>query len=116
MWPTLSDIKRQCSIDVDDPDHDELLTVYLFAARDHIARKLNRNIFDLTSEIALDTDTGKPINANDLAMDTNAGYSLKLAALLVVGHWFENRESTSTLTIKEVPMSFNSLLESYRVY
>ncbi|HHZ71199.1 MAG TPA: phage gp6-like head-tail connector protein [Methylococcaceae bacterium] len=116
MWPTLNDIKKQCVLDEDDTSDDELLTIYLFAARNHISQKLNRKLVDLTSQIEVDSETGLPVNEYDLALDTDAGHSIKLAALLVIGHWYLNRESTDTLTIKEVPMSFNALLESYRVY
>lgn len=38
------------------------------------------------------------------------------AMLLLIGHLYENRESTSPLTIKEVPMAVDSLLASYRMF
>ena len=42
-------------------------------------------------------------------------YELKAACLLLVGHLYENRELSSTLTIKEVPMAFAALLSQYRM-
>ena len=107
MWPTLSDCKAQCNIDDDNSFDDGVLVTYLFAAKNHIAVTLNRKIVATTSGI---------INDTDLALDTGAGDSLRLACLLIIGHWYLNRESTSTLTVKEVPMSFNALLQPYRVY
>ena len=115
-WPSLVDIKSQCVIDEDEDSDNVLLSGYLLAARDHISKRLNRKLFDLTSEIPLDNLTGLPVNEADLALDTPAGDSIGLAAQMLVGHWYINRESTSTLTIKEVPMAFNALLEAYRVY
>tara|TARA_R110001583_G_scaffold21308_3_gene80871 strand:+ start:23491 stop:23850 length:360 start_codon:yes stop_codon:yes gene_type:complete len=114
-WPTLPDIKNQCVIDADNTSDDVLLDVYLLAARDHISQKLNRKLYDLTSDIALDPITKLPLEPTDLALDMPAGDSIHLACLLVVAHWYVNRESTSTLTVKEVPMAFNALLEPYRV-
>jgi len=52
---------------------------------------------------------------SDLALDTEDGDSIALAAKLLIDHWYENRGTTSTLTIKMVPLTFDSLLSSYRV-
>lgn len=42
--------------------------------------------------------------------------SIKLAMLLMIGHWHENREETISGTIiKEIPMGVKSLLDSSRV-
>lgn len=116
MWPPLSEVKSHCVIDEDSSHDDILLTGFISAAKNHIAQTLNRKIVSRTSDIELDEDTLLPIDEYVLAMDTEAGSSIRLALLLVVGHWYLNRESTSTLTIKEVPMSFNALLQPYRVY
>jgi hypothetical protein len=114
-WPTLENIKQQCVIDEDHTADDALLNGYLLAARNQISQVLNRKLYDLTSEVPMDETTGFLIEKTDLALDTEAGNSIHLAALLLVAHWYVNRESTSSLTMKEVPLAFNSLLETYRV-
>jgi len=40
--------------------------------------------------------------------------SIRQAILMLVGHLYENRESTTPITISEVPYSVNALLASYR--
>ena len=45
---------------------------------------------------------------------TPAPASLKQAALMLVSHWNENRESTTDLNLKGVPMSFQFLCHPYR--
>lgn len=40
--------------------------------------------------------------------------SLKQAALMLVSHWNENRETTTTENLKGIPMSFNFLCSPYR--
>lgn len=64
---------------------------------------------------------------NAVFIEYTAGYAditdvpdgLKIAILLMVGHWFENREAVvigpTGLRIKEVPMSAGFLLDQYRV-
>lgn len=48
--------------------------------------------------------------------ETSIEAPIKQAALLLIGHFYENRESTAILTIKEVPMAFKSLLGPYERY
>lgn len=48
-----------------------------------------------------------------------AGYnavppSIKHAALLMIGHWFEHRESATELGVSELPMAVDALLYPYR--
>lgn len=40
---------------------------------------------------------------------------IRHAALLLVGHLYENREATTTLNIRDLPMAFDSLIAPYRV-
>ena len=114
-WPTLTDVKLQCSVGDSNTVDDALLSAYLLAARDHIQQHLNRVLFDTTEQIILDPITSLPLVESDLALDTSAGDSIGLACNLLIGHWYLNREATNTLTIKMVPLAFDSLLSSYRV-
>lgn len=41
--------------------------------------------------------------------------SLRQALLLLIGHWHENREDTTPLTIQQVPRAFDALVSSHRV-
>ena len=51
----------------------------------------------------------------DLADSVPQG--IKHAIMMLVGHMYENRESTSQqMTITDVPMGFDALLASYRIY
>lgn len=40
---------------------------------------------------------------------------VRQAVLLMVGHWFNEREATSAATLSEIPMGVHSLLAPYRV-
>ena len=59
----------------------------------------------------------------DILITYTAGYGaasavpdgLKTAMKLLVGNWYENREATSALTMKEVPFAIRCLLWKYRV-
>lgn len=114
-WPTLNDVKGQCSLDVSYTADDDLLSGYLLAAREKIQQHLNRALFDTTEQIILDPLTSLPLVSSDLALDTSAGDAIALACKLLIGHWYLNREATNTLTIKMVPLTFESLLSHYRV-
>lgn len=114
-WPTLEDAKAQCRLDASYTAEDSLFEGYLLAARDHIQQHLNRELFDTTDQVILDPLTNLPLVASDLALDTPAGDSIALACKLLIDHWYENRGTTSVLTIKIVPLTFESLLSHHRV-
>lgn len=40
--------------------------------------------------------------------------SIKHAALLMIGHWFEHREAVTELDVRDLPMAVDSLLYPYR--
>ena len=50
--------------------------------------------------------------------DTKASIPAKMrhALFMLVGHWNENRENTSTFTIKDVPLGFLDVLDEFRVW
>lgn len=41
---------------------------------------------------------------------------IKLAMLLMIGHWHENRENSSVVQLNEIPMGAKHLLAPYRAY
>ena len=89
---TLEEVKQHCRIDFDEDD--ELLCSYITAAREWVEGFLN---------IQLITDEGN--SAPEVKQ------SWKQAILLLVGHWYANRENTSTwASLKEIPFGVKDLL------
>lgn len=101
MFPTINDLKVQCRIDPDDDSENTLITLYGDAAREKAQKYLNRPLFD---------DEVPPEVTNGLLV----GATVKLAILLAVGHWYENREATTSTALSEVPLGFFSLLSDDR--
>ncbi|KQV33179.1 MULTISPECIES: head-tail connector protein [unclassified Rhizobium] len=69
---------------------------------------------------AVDTDwpetDGEP---ESVRIEFQAGYttlpaSIKHAALLMIGHWYENREAATEAKLSELPMAVDALLMPYR--
>lgn len=98
---TLEQVKYQCRIEFDEHEEDALLTSYIAAARDHCQTWLDRTIYD----------TAVPSDNPDGLLD-NA--SIDQACLLLVGHWYKNREASSEVQMAEVPMGVYHLLQPYR--
>jgi uncharacterized phiE125 gp8 family phage protein len=64
-------------------------------------------------------ETGRPFNA--VTLEYISGWDevpapMKHAMLLLIGHWFEHRESVTNGMFQELPMSIDSLLIPYRVW
>ncbi|AKJ41549.1 head-tail connector protein [Pragia fontium] len=101
MIPTLEELQHQCRID---GDHDNsLLTVYCGAARKAVENFINRPLFD--DFVPDDCSVGIVITDD-----------IKLAIMMIVGHWYENREPVNLGNIvNEIPLSFRFLVEPYRI-
>jgi len=104
MIPSLEEIRSQCRIDSDDDQEDKLLTIYAKAARSKAQHFVNRTLYD---ESVPDSDPDGQAIVDDI----------KLAMLLLVGHWYENREPVNIGNISTtLPYGFEALLEPYRIF
>ena len=81
------------------PEDATLLELYADAAEEQIEVDINRPLSELIPEGG-DSYPKK----------------IKLAVLLLVGHWYRNREAFSTVEMKEVPKTYNTLVASFRDY
>lgn len=68
------------------------------------------------------TFTPRPINAVEIRFvagygsgAANVPEGIKQAMLLLIAHWYENREPVTDMNMKEIPETVNALLWPYRV-
>jgi hypothetical protein len=88
---TLEEIKAHLRIDV--AAEDAYLTALEKAARLHTAAVLRRD-----------------------SIDPTVGENVKQAMLLLIAHWYRNRESIGPDSLVELPLAFRALLSSERDY
>ena len=94
---SLATAKQHCAVSPDFVGHDTLLQGYIDAAEAHVLQHVRR---DLDTEFP----TGWP---SDIIQ----------AVLMIVGHFYANREAVAVGTIAgNVPMSAKMLLEPHRDY
>lgn len=98
---TLEQVKFQCRIEQDFHYEDGLLNGYIAAARNHVQMHIDRTIYP----------DAVPSNDPDGLVD-NA--SIDQAMLLLVAHWYANREAVSDSAMTEVPFGVRHLLQPYR--
>lgn len=110
MLVDLDTLKLHCRIDIN--DEDALVVIYGDAADERIESYLNRRVF--TTQSALNTAVTAG-TAGDDPMVVND--SIKAAIMLLVGHLYNNRESTvdPRTEMVELPMGVSYLLTPYRV-
>lgn len=102
MGLTIEECKAQCRIDGDDPSDNTLLEIYIGAARRTAENYVKRSLYD--DALPSDDPEGLIIQAD-----------VKLALMLLVGHWYENREPVNIGNIvSTLPFGFKTLLEPYR--
>ncbi|KEY58501.1 head-tail connector protein [Serratia sp. DD3] len=102
MIPSLEELRIQCRIDYEDAAEDQLLTIYVGAARKKAEKFINRNLYD----VAVPEDDADGVVISD---------DIKLALMLLVGHWYENREPVNIGNITStLPYTFEALMGPYR--
>lgn len=104
----LDRVKQQLVIDDDDQSQDILLTGYLSAAKFAVKNHVNRVVYWDPSERPQD-----PLTVPEHAIDASADF--ELAALLLVGHYYKNREAVSDVSQSQIPLGVSFLINPYRV-
>lgn len=100
-WITLEEVKHQCRLEIDDTSQDLLLDLYIGAAKHAIEQHTDRELVESLPE----APTARHLVITD---------DIRLATLLIIGHWFNNRESVADFEKTEVPLAFGFLLSPYR--
>lgn len=100
-------VKQHCRIDTDFTGDDALLEIYTGAAARYVQTWTRRTLYENQSSPGY-ADDPAPILLN---------YDVKAAMLLLIGHWYANRESVAVgQTVAEVPFAVEALLQPYRIY
>ena len=109
----LSIIKPHVRLELDETDEDVLLETYATAAQRLVENRTGRTLYATEGEIPTDSETGEPTDTSALVLDDD----LTTAMLLLIGHWFENREAVVIGSITaELPMAVEALIGPYRHY
>ncbi|HBX8260394.1 MULTISPECIES: head-tail connector protein [Klebsiella pneumoniae complex] len=100
-------VKEHCRIEPDFTDDDSLLTLYIGAASRYVETWTRRKMYES------ETSEGYADNPDSIL----PGDDVKAAMLLLIGHWYANRESVNIGSItSEIPFATEALLQPYRIY
>ena len=106
-------IKQHVRLEPDVTDDDTLLETYATAAQRLIEHHTARTLYATAGEIPTDTETGEITDDSALVLDDD----ITTAMLLIIGHWYENRESVVVgSTASELPMAVDALISPHRHY
>ena len=94
-WLTLEKIKKQCRIEPEFTDEDELLEMYGEAAEDAVLNICNRNITDIYEQYGC---VPKP---------------LVQVTLMIVADSYQYRETTSSQNLAPIPYKYDLFLKPY---
>ncbi|MGX5913947.1 head-tail connector protein [Aliidiomarina sp. Khilg15.8] len=101
---TLQEIKRQCRIEMDFNEDDEYLESLIPVATGYVSDDLQREIYE--------TQEAKELAEDDEGIVVDA--RIKHALLMVIHDFYENRSSSSTLTLKDNP-AYDKLISRHRL-
>lgn len=103
-------IKQHVRLEPDFEDDDTLLDTYSNAAQRYVEHHSGRNLYADQSAIPTDVD-GNITDEDALVLDDD----ITTAMLLLIGHWYANREAVVIgASPTDVPMAFAALISPYR--
>ncbi|EDX5691436.1 phage gp6-like head-tail connector protein [Salmonella enterica] len=103
MLLSMDEIKAQLRLDEDFTDEDSLLALLGQAVQSRTENFLNRRLYATAADIPEDDPDGLVIPDE-----------VRLALLLLVTHFYENRSTVTEVEKVELPMSFSWLVGPYR--
>ncbi|OSN08358.1 hypothetical protein AU510_04325 [Lonsdalea britannica] len=103
MILSLEEIKNQLRIDPDITDEDTLLVALGQAAEARTSTFLNRTLYARSDDVEPNDESALVVTAD-----------LRLAMLMLVTHFYENRSSVSNFENTPVPMSYEWIASPYR--
>lgn len=103
-------IKQHVRLEPDFEDDDTLLDTYSNAARRMVENHTGRTLYATATEIPKDSE-GNVTDENALVLDDD----ITTAMLLLIGHWYANREAVALGAIAtDLPMAVEALIKPYR--
>lgn len=106
---TEAQVKQQLALEPTDVADAPLIATYISAVRPTLENQLNRKLFDtqaaLDAAIEAQTAGEAPLLVTD---------DLRIAALMLVAHWYTHREAVSEMRLNTTPMAMDYLLKPYR--
>lgn len=100
-------VKEHCRVDSDFTGDDALLNLYTGAAARYVETWTRRTLYESKESPGYAEDEDPILPGDDV----------KAAMLLLIGHWYANRETVSVgQTVAEVPFAVEALLQPYRIY
>lgn len=103
----LNTVKEHCRVEIDFTADDSLLGIYTGAAARYVETWTRRKLF-------VSEDSPGYADADDSIL---LGDDVKAAMLLLIGHWYSNREAVNIGNITTaVPFAVEALLQPYRIY
>ena len=107
---SLAAVKNQLRLDAADVSEDDYLTTLALVVSESVSNEINRKLYATQAELDADVTA---LTAPDGSMVVTEG--LRHAMLLLVGHYYNNRETTTTENIRQMPLAFRHLTNPYRL-
>ncbi|MDU4436551.1 MAG: head-tail connector protein [Pluralibacter gergoviae] len=102
----LNTVREHCRIDDDFRGDDALLEIYTGAAKRYVEKWTRRKLYKTNAEPGFADDPDALLLDDDI----------RVAMLLLTGHWYANREAVSPASVNTVPLAVDALLQPYRIY
>ena len=104
---TKEQVKRHCNIEQDFTEDDIWIATSIKAAARYVETWTRRRLYDTADDPDYLADPDRLLYGEDIEM----------AMLLLIGHWYENRETVSVgQAATDIPFTVEALLQPYKIY
>lgn len=120
MWITLEEAKKHLNLDDTFNDDDNYVLYLIQVAEDTVEKHIDRDITEVCKvyEEPLNNveDEDDDNNEEEVVINYILPQPLKHAMLLYIGNMYDNRESVSFGSPRDIPFSYEYLTQLYRKY
>lgn len=103
---TTEQAKTHCRIDADSTAEDDWFETTIKAAVIYVQKWTRRRLYEKADDPVYLADHDALLYGEDIEM----------AMLMLIAHWYANREAASSGGLTETPLAVEALLQPYRIY
>ena len=104
---TKEQVKHHCNIEQDFTEDDAWIDTGIKAAERYVEKWTRRRLYEKADDPLYMADPDALLYGEDIEM----------AMLLLIGHWYENRETVSVgQAATDIPFTVEALLQPYKIY
>lgn len=103
---TVEQVKLHCRVDESSAIEDEWFSARIKSAEQHVQKYTRRTLYESQDSPGYAEDRDSLLYGEDI----------EIAMLMLIAHWYSNREATTAGVSSPLDFAVDSMLQPYRIY